>query len=87
VPFVRACPLQDGFVRRSAVISLWTRKIPIEPELNYSEVLKRSDKNCQHDDNYHNHDDREEGASQQRPKHGDVTLVGEPVSSLAFLIS
>jgi len=28
VPFVRACPLQDGFVRRGAVISL-QRKIII----------------------------------------------------------
>lgn len=44
VPFVRACPLQDGFVRRGAVIPLRTRTIPSQLEPDYSAVLERGEK-------------------------------------------
>lgn len=53
-------------------------------------MLKRGGTNRQHDDKHRDHgdDDGEEGASQQRPQQcGDVTLVTEPVSLLAFLTS
>lgn len=84
VPFVRACPHQDGFVHCDAVvISFRTTR-----GVRSVGLLQSAEENRQHDDNHHHDDDeKKEGGGQQRlQRRGDVTLVGEPVSASEFLL-